>query len=148
MASPKTTSSSSPRPSSPGGVPTTSTKQPSAGASSSSAATPKSGSAERRKRLWALSDLRAILSGTSAEDPAIRDKKGLQASSAAALMAAESSDRLLPLLELLGPPQAEESQIAKLVDLVEAMAIALARVESKLDRLLQNGGAVAASPRK
>ena len=64
------------------------------------------------------------------------------------MMAAEATDRLTPLLELLEPPQGEESQIAKLLDVVEAMAGALVRIEGKLDALSRNAASSAPSPRK
>lgn len=90
-----------------------------------------------RRKSWSLDAIRSILNGTSNEDANSRDPKGLVAPTAAAMLAAETADRLVPLLSLLDPPrEGEVNQMKVLLDLVEAIAAGLTRVESKLDALV------------
>jgi hypothetical protein len=85
--------------------------------------------------------MKAILEGTTGEPPSTFDPRGLQAPTSAALHAAATADRLLPLLDLLDPPPQESSQIQQLLDLVEKIAEAQIRVEQKLDWLISRNAA-------
>lgn len=92
-------------------------------------------SAKQRGRPWTVDAIAAIVDGTSAEDPASKDRKGLTSATAAALIAAVQSDKLLPLLDLLTPTPTENAQMKLLLDLVEKIAESQIRIESRLAAL-------------
>ena len=63
------------------------------------------------------------------------DRKGLNPVTFAALKGAETSDRLLALLQLLEPPEAQEqSQMDQVVGLLEQIAASQTRVEESVAR--------------
>lgn len=61
-----------------------------------------------------------------------RDSRGMDPVSYAALRTARQTADLMPLLDLLQPPeQGEQTQTQKMVELLEAMAAAIVRIEQR-----------------
>ena len=86
-------------------------------------------------RRWAPDDLREILAGSSQHDPRqATDRGGLTPAAAGAMLAAVTSDRLLPLLELLEPLKGsdEPSKVDQLLQLLEGIAQSQIRTEARL----------------
>jgi hypothetical protein len=87
--------------------------------------------------MWTVDLVKEILAGTA--DPNLireADRKGLNAVTFAALKAAAQADSLAPLLQLLDPPDREETtQLDKVVTLLEAIAESQGRLERRLARL-------------
>ena len=101
-------------------------------------------------RLWTLEDLREIAALT-VKDPAglLRetDRRGLSPIAYAAFQGALTSDRLLPLLDLLEPKEGETSQLDLVVKLLETIAESQARIERRVVEIeFRLAGEASASP--
>ena len=85
---------------------------------------------------WSVDDLKGILAGEDSqvtESLRTADRKGLTPTSFAVLTTAAKTDALMPLLELLEPPTADEASKADLMlDLLERIAESQVRIEARL----------------
>ena len=101
-------------------------------------------------RIWTVEDLREI-SALTVRDPAAllreTDRRGLSPIAFAAFQGALTSDRLLPLLDLLEPQEKETSQLEQVIQLLETIAESQVRIERRVVEIESRlAGRASASP--
>jgi hypothetical protein len=92
---------------------------------------------QQRRIPWGREDISSFLDATrSPNDLHQSDRRGLTPVAYAALVAAQVSISLLPLLALLDPPEAGEDRIAQMLILLESIDLRLKKLETKIDQIV------------